>query len=101
MPFMMQESMAGQVYHKISDVIRISDLGGNKPKTDMVSEDQKCNTSILIIPNKSKKNLKVFDLLVTDNEKNKYAISRNLKDLVWLRNNLRIDFPFSYVNAFC
>jgi hypothetical protein len=53
--------------------------------------------TMVVIPNKKKKNLKKFDIEVVDNGDNKYGIHRSLSDLIWLRNHLKIDFPFSYV----
>ena len=88
--------MAGQVFHHISDVVRRTIIGNEQENPFAELESSKVR--ILIIPNKTRKNLKNFDLLVTDNDQNKYAINRTLADLGWLRSNLRIDFPFSYVS---
>lgn len=93
----MYESNAGQVFKHMSDVVKNT---VNNLSSKVKSEDEDSNVSIVVIPNKQKKNLKKFNLEVTDNNQNKYGINRSLEDLTWLRNNLRIDFPFCYVNIY-
>ena len=94
----MHESNAGQVFKHISEVVKKTEK--NPLDSNVILNNETSNIRILVIPNKKKKNLKRFDLQVVDNSKNEYAINRTLNDLVWFRNNLRIDFPFSYVKDF-
>jgi hypothetical protein len=54
---------------------------------------------ILVIRNKKNANTKNFEFEVVDGQGQTHRIFRNLTDMNWLRNNLRKDFPYSYVRV--
>jgi hypothetical protein len=54
---------------------------------------------ITVVHNKQQKNSKNFQFNVMDINGKTHMIKRNLTDMIWLRNNLRKDFPYSYVSG--
>ena len=67
-----------------------------EPEENIKPKVQKGFT-IVVEKNDLGKNLKSFNLVVSHSSKRKWNIQRSLVDLVWLRDNLRKDFPFEYV----
>ena len=53
---------------------------------------------ITVIHNKQNANSKRFKFNVIEKNGKTHTVNRNLTDMIWLRNNLRKDFPYSYVN---
>jgi hypothetical protein len=53
---------------------------------------------ITVIHNKQNINSKKFKFNVMDVNNKTHSINRDLTDMIWLRNNLRKDFPYSYVS---
>ena len=52
---------------------------------------------VMVVKNKNQRNPKNFLFEVVDPQGKQNSIKRNLTDMIWLRENLRKDFPYSYV----
>lgn len=54
---------------------------------------------VIVVRSKGESNPKNFSFEVVEPQRPKSFIKRNLTDMVWLRSNLRKDFPYSYVQC--
>ena len=74
-----------------------SNLVDDYEEEDDDDDDGPEGYKILVLKNKNYINTKKFEFEVVDSKGENIRIKRNLTDMIWLRNNLRKDFPYSYV----
>jgi hypothetical protein len=53
---------------------------------------------VAVQKNAKSNNAKKLELKVVDNDQRTFNIERKVTDFHWLRDKLRLDFPFSYVS---
>lgn len=88
------ESNAGEVFKDVQEIEE------NQDNEDCDLTEYETNVeSYLVLVNKNKhgKNSKTFELTVHDKNKKKTLINRTMVDLLWLRDNFKKEFPYSYV----
>lgn len=90
----MFESNAGEVF---KDVKEIEENNDNEDYDLTEYETNVESYLVLINKNNNGKNSKTFELTVYDKNKKKTIIKRTMIDLLWLRDNFKKEFPYSYV----